>query len=829
MAGRYNGLMKVRRAAAIFALLLEPLAAQVNVNGRVADETGAAVPGARIEFRSPEASQALSSNSDVQGRFRLELKQAGEYLIRAEKEGFFVLDKVRVQLQPGPNEVNVKLNHLQELTESVDVVYSPPAIDPAETSDQKQLNSLEILEVPYPASQDYRSALPMFSGVVQDTGGNLHFNGGTSDQASYSLDDFNIADPVTGTLEARLSVEGVRGLDLESSRFSARQGRGSAGSLNVETGMGDDRYRFGATNFIPSVTTQRGLALTKWTPRLMVSGPIARSRAWFYNGFDTFYNLNIIPELPRGQDRSRSVTSSNLSRVQVNLTPSNILTGSYLINYIDTDHQNLSLFDPIQTTLHDRKSLNMVTIKDQIYFPGGTLLQVGLAVSRGVLRDSPQGSATYVISPAGRSGNYFVDRALHNDRQQWIADLFAPTIQARGQHRIQFGADVQRSGFDQQTMRHDFLILREDGTPARRVSFTGDGRVHMRDLEAALYFQDNWTWRDGLLLNLGLRGSWNQVVRSALASPRLAVAWSPPGKNIFKLAAGFGIFDDALNLHWLSMNQDQSSVSTFYPPTGGPPAPPVTTGFLVDRRSLKVPRARVYSLSVERTLLHGFYGKLSYLRRAGWDGLTFAEPGGGLVQSRLYYTLRNQRNDRYDALELSAKRVFGGRYEWQASYTYSRARSNAVVGYSLENPVYARQAAGPLNWDTPHRLISWGWAPVPSGYGPGFARSLLRELTVNYLVETRSGFPFSVVNQENFLVGRPNQMRLPYYFNVNLQFEKRFRFLRWLWAFRFGLNNVTNHGNPNVVNNNIDSPSFLTYGRGQHRAFNVRLRFLGRR
>jgi len=42
------------------------------------------------------------------------------------------------------------------------------------------------------------------------------------------------------------------------------------------------------------------------------------------------------------------------------------------------------------------------------------------------------------------------------------------------------------------------------------------------------------------------------------------------------------------------------------------------------------------------------------------------------------------------------------------------------------------------------------------------------------------------------------------------------------------LNNLTNSGNPNVVNNNIDSPNFLSYGRGQRRAFNVRLRFMGR-
>ena len=86
-----------------------------------------------------------------------------------------------------------------------------------------------------------------------------------------------------------------------------------------------------------------------------------------------------------------------------------------------------------------------------------------------------------------------------------------------------------------------------------------------------------------------------------------------------------------------------------------------------------------------------------------------------------------------------------------------------------------------------------------------------------------------VVDQEGFLVGQPNGRRYPDYFNVNLHFERRFRALHYLWAWRFGYNNITGSLNPNVVNNVQGSPTFLTYGRGQARAFSVRLRLLGRK
>jgi hypothetical protein len=53
--------------------------------------------------------------------------------------------------------------------------------------------------------------------------------------------------------------------------------------------------------------------------------------------------------------------------------------------------------------------------------------------------------------------------------------------------------------------------------------------------------------------------------------------------------------------------------------------------------------------------------------------------------------------------------------------------------------------------------------------------------------------------------------------------------MHYLWAWRVGMDNITNHLNANAVNNVIGTPEFLSYGRGQARAFAVRLRLLGRK
>ena len=140
-----------------------------------------------------------------------------------------------------------------------------------------------------------------------------------------------------------------------------------------------------------------------------------------------------------------------------------------------------------------------------------------------------------------------------------------------------------------------------------------------------------------------------------------------------------------------------------------------------------------------------------------------------------------------------------------------------MLDFSLDNVIFAQQAGGPLPWDSPNRLLSWGWMP------------LIKKFDLAYSFDWRDGYPFNVVNQEQELVGAPNAQRFPAYFSLNLHIERRFRLLGIEWALRGGVNNITNRSNPTVVNNNVDSPQFLTYAGTQHRVFTARIRLLGRK
>ena len=75
---------------------------------------------------------------------------------RVEKEGFYAANLDSVQTA---GTLEVDLHHQEEVRENVNVVESVPAIDPAQVSDQEKLSGMDILDIPYPNTRDYRYAL----------------------------------------------------------------------------------------------------------------------------------------------------------------------------------------------------------------------------------------------------------------------------------------------------------------------------------------------------------------------------------------------------------------------------------------------------------------------------------------------------------------------------------------------------------------------------------------------------------------------------------------------------------------------------------------------
>ncbi len=803
--------------------------AEVRFAGKITSETGNPVSGAKVTLRT-QGKQVVTAISDPTGAFQCAAPQAGVYLLEVEREGYFLLSQPAYALERDQRDVQLVLNVVRENVQTVDVTASPGAVDMDRTTPQVNLTGNDIQNVPYPSTNALRNALRVMPGMVQDGRGGVHLHGGAEEQTLYTLEGFQINDPLSGRFETRLSLESVQTLEATAGRPRAEYGKGSAGVLAIRTKTGDDKLRYTATNFIPGVEYNKGLIIGGWTPRANISGPIKQGKAWFSDSFDIQYINNIVPELPKGQDRTPSWRWSNLLHNQVNLSPSNILTVGSLLNYYNAPRSGLSVLDPVETTIDRRQRQWFHYVKDQMYFRRGALVEIGFAHNRTFSREVPQGDGLYIVTPFGKKGNNFLDATRKAGRDQWLANLFLPSFGFHGEHQIKGGIDLDRISYWQDVRRSGIEFATLDFVPVRRTVYRGNGVFERVNFESTVYLQDSWRVRPGLLLELGARGDWDRLLRNWNFSPRLGFAWSPLGQRNTKFFGGFARIFDSTSLRVFTRPLDQYSVSTYFDPAGAVMRGPALSIYRIDNGNLATPRFHNWNLGFEHEWPRRIQSRVNFVRRRGSRGFTYInqalEGGEGLPREfdgfvspdfDALYNLSSLRADRYAAVEIALRQPIRQQYEWMLSYTRSRARSNAVVDQSIDEPLLISDNAGPLPWDTPNRWLSWAYLPTP-----------FRTWAASYLMEWRTGFPYSVQEATGQVVGRVNDARFPVFFELNLHVEKRLPFKGQWWALRFGSNNVTNHRNPNVVNNVVGSSMFgQTFG-GQRRSFNFRFRWLGK-
>lgn len=801
--------------------------AQATFRGQVVDTNRKPLPGVRVTLSS-EAGRSHYAFSTPQGDFNFPPLEPGSYRMLAEKDGYYPLRSIE-QLGGSGEEVTLTMEAARELNESVEVTAPPVALDMDTTSAKRVLTDQEIVNVPYPNTNDFRAALRTIPGVVRDARGGLHVNGAAEDQVLFTLNGFNLNDPLTGRFDSRVSVESVQSVEITSGNLPAEFGKGSGGTLAIRSHSGDDKLRYSATNFFPGFENRKGWTIGDWTPRAGVSGPIRRGRAWWSNSADVQYNKTVVRELPKGDDRYSGLRLGNLLTGQVNITPSHILHAGLLINHWNAGRTGLTAIDPRETTIDRRSRQWFFHIKDQIYLGKRTLIEAGYAANRTFAREIPQGYGLLQFTPDGKRGHHYIDGTRTAARDQFLVSAFLPSFELAGSHQLKTGVDLNHVSYWQDMRRTGFEFYSSSGLLMRQTVFGGSGLARRTNQEAAMFVQDSWRVRPGLLLEAGVRGDWDRLVGQWSPSPRFGVAWSPPNWSDTKLYGGVARVTDATNLRIFTRPLDQHYLTRYFRPDGSAARGPALSIFQIGN-PLDRPGFTNWTLGAAHRFAQGVTVRADLMRRRGSRGFTYrslVRPGIDPVPEwavaldakslDAVYDLFNERADAFDSISVTVRHAIRRQYEWLASYTRSRAVSNAVVDVSTEEPLAVTNNFGPLPWDSPHRFMGWGYLPLP----------WLKNWAVAYLVDARTGFPYSVQNDQGSVVGGVNAQRFPVFFEMNLHFERRFVFRQHRWAFRFGSNNLTDRINPDTVNPFSRAGAVQFYG-GNRRAFNFRIRWLGR-
>ena len=784
----------------------------------VADENSVPVEGAQVIFKEPEH-DAITLRTDYAGRCEYVLHRNQPYAIRVEKPGFY--ETIVDQADPLVRDLHAVLKHEQMILQQVSVSASVPGINPDQISDKITMNLPEIINVPYQDSRDIRNLLPFYPGVVQEANGQIHVAGSETWSTLDTLDGFDIRSPVSGGLNLRVSADAVRSIDVESTRYPVEFGRSTGGVVAFYTGMGDNTFRFNATDFLPSFEEKNGIRFDKFVPRLTFSGPLVRDRTWFFDGVEAEYDDIYIQELPQGADINHLFRGSNLFKVQANVTPANIVSCGLLLNGYHSPYDGLSPLVPQQSTTERNTIAWLPYVRDQHTFHSGALLDTGLGVVR--IRDGydPHGNSAFEITPEYYQGSYFEDLSSHSQRIEGYATLYMPSRQWAGKHDLKAGIDLDHITFSETTKSAPIGYLREDRTLLRKSTFPTISDFTRHNFEAGAFLQDRWSPGSGLLIEPGLRFDWDEIIRAPLFSPRIAMTLSPAQfHGSTKLSAGIGLYYEHTQLEYLTRALASTRIDQYFAADGvTPAATPLESVFAADYAKLDEARAVNWSVGLEQRFPGFIFLKANFIQKRVSSGFTYVNLSGPDALSGIY-ELTNSRQDHDYVAEIDARRTFAGGHTLFAAYTHSSSRTNAAIDYMPTISLLGPQQSAPLPWDTPNRVLSWGWVPF---LVPGFRKSW----DFVYTLDWHTGFPFTSVNANYHVVGAAGGRRFPNYVSFSPGLEWRFHFRGSYFGLRGVIQNISDSRNPATVNNVVDSPQYGTFSEFEGRALTARIRLIG--
>ncbi len=735
----------------------------------------------------------------------------GTYELLIEKQGFYATVVPKVEVLPGQTaSVEVRLQPVREYREEIEVTAQPSPIDPEQTASSQSITTEDISAIPYHTARDYRGALAFIPGVVADSSGQIHMAGSSTQEVQDYVDGFEVSQPATGSLSLRVNPDSLHKIEVRSSRYSAQYGKGSGGLTDLEVQDGGNRFRMNATDVFPTLQRVNGFHLKTWAPRGYVSGPILKDKIWFNISHEGEKDLNIAKELPEGANTNPIWRTADLARLRMNLTPGNVLTASALVDIFNSEDSALSPLDPVPVSFNQHSTLYVAALKDQLTLAKNTLLEFGAGFHWTRSSLLPQGNAPYIFTPTGRQGNYYQTNRNWSDRSQVFSNLYLKPWKSIGTHQFTLGGRVDRVIFHAGISRSAFEFLDANNVLLRQVTFQNASPFGLGTTESSAYVQDRWSALERLVIEAGGRWDHDGFLQKNMFSPRVAGSLLLARASETKFTAGVGIYYDRTNLALASQAFQGSRTDIFLSPV----AQATTVSFLVDPARLPMPRFTNWSVGLERRLPGRFYARLDYLSRRGSNGWAYDRRPDGAFQ------LGNNKRDRYDAAQITLRKELKRGYPFTISYTRSNARSNESTDFSLDNFTTGTQVGGPLPWDAPNLVSAWGSMPL-------FWKLKKFDLACSMLWHT--GFPFVTIDQFGRLVAGPAAHRFPDFFTLNPAVERKFVFRGYRWAARVGMDDLTDRLNPFVVDNNINSPSFLAFFGTSHRTLNGRIRFLGKK
>jgi hypothetical protein len=251
----------VRVCAMWIALLLAaPAVAQEYrgmIEGRVVDESGAALPGVAVAATHLETGVAATAVTNTQGIYQLALLRSGVYRIVFELHGFSKVERNRVEVRVADSVVVDVTMKVGQLAETVTVTAQTPLLESGTGSVGEVIDGKRLELMPLSDGNPF-TLIRLAPGI--ETFGDLRYfrpfdnnavaefaASGAPTSNAYTIDGAPNNTHRQGSADSRMAMTppagAVEEFKIQTATFDAQQGRAAGATVNVAMRGGTNTYR----------------------------------------------------------------------------------------------------------------------------------------------------------------------------------------------------------------------------------------------------------------------------------------------------------------------------------------------------------------------------------------------------------------------------------------------------------------------------------------------------------------------------------------------------------------------------------------------------------
>jgi outer membrane receptor protein involved in Fe transport len=547
-----------------------------NIEGRVTDPNGAAVPTVTITATNQENGLTKSTNADEGGNYRLTFLSPGKYRVTTTgAQGFAGADFGNVTVTVGgqtPLDIQLKLG---TTTTMVDVAAEGQIVETTRTSVSSTVNERAIQNLPV-NGRNFLDFATLTPGVVRDPtrAGDLAVGGQKGTFNSLQVDGadnnntfFGQSFGRTGTRPPyQFSEESVQEFQVNQNGFSAEFGRAGGAIINVVTKSGTNQWHGSAFEYFRDESLNSNTpiltARNAKRPKLQINqfggtlgGPIKKDRAFFFAAFDgqrsNIPNIVDAPNFFAQPAAIQALLAPKMATYQVGRdqnvymikTDIRINNANQLVlrfnqqNFTGNNNENGG---PLSVQEHSGNSVAKTTT-----FSGSVTSTLSNALVNEFRfqfgRDREPGTANSDVTEARiQTGGGFLQLGRNNfsprettiKRVQFIDNL----SYTRGAHNLKFGADLNFDRifnffpglFSGQYTFNSYALFASNTPASYTQNFGGAGtsggttKPNLNDY--GFFAQDDWRVNPKLTLNLGVRYDYQKLAAPTVNNPSAALA-----------------------------------------------------------------------------------------------------------------------------------------------------------------------------------------------------------------------------------------------------------------------------------------------------------------